>query len=224
MSKRHHKHGKHAKPAPMVRVNLEAKYADHPRFYVGYGSNHNVVQMQARCKDAMPVCAGMMPDTLLVFSGVLTVEHVAGESTPVSVWHVSPRDIAALDRYEGYPRLYGKKTTHVTVRGERVECFYYTLNKPYHESPSSPYYYATVAEGYDDWGFDHAPLRAAQERARKAAAARPPERQTCAFCGDHGDERTMTQLGRRTWLCGHCSGYYADESLWPSQTSKNTRS
>lgn len=166
MSRHHRKHrrAKTTTPTPKART-LEERYADHSRYYVAYGSNHNVVQMQRRCPDAMPVLGGLMPDTRLVFSGVLTVERAPGESTPVSVWHVSPRDIAALDRYEGYPRLYGKRTTHVTIRGDRVEAFYYVLNGRREERPPSPYYYAAVADGYDDWGFSHVALEDARDRA-----------------------------------------------------------
>jgi hypothetical protein len=217
MSRRHHKHGqaesaRHAskpqtktvwvKPAPKP-VDYDKKYAKHPRYYVGYGSNHNVIQMQARCIDAMPVVGGLMPDTLLVFSRVLTVEHVEGEQTPVSVWHVSPRDIGALDRYEGYPHLYGKRYTHVTVRGERHEAFYYTLNDLYDEEPADQFYYATVEEGYKDWGFDTSYLRAAQDRAEAAEAARP--KTYCAVCGKVFPRHQLVTAGWGESMCLPCA-------------------
>lgn len=184
MGKKHHKkHRRHAAQLPTSKspttkqavakyeqaplghnfVDPEVKYADHPRIYVGYGSNHNVLQMQARCATAMPVGAGMMPDTRLVFAGVLTVEHVEGETCPVSLWRVKARDIAALDRYEGYPHLYGKRYTHVTVDGERQAAFYYVMNN-WTESPPSGFYYQTCAEGYRDFGLPISYLEAARDR------------------------------------------------------------
>jgi len=145
------------------------KYEGHPVYYVGYGSNHNVLQMQARCSNAMPACAGWLPEHRLVFSGVLTVEPCKGSRVPVSVWKVTPRDIAALDVYEGFPTLYSKRYTHVTISGERVEAFYYVLNAPYREEPASQYYYATVEQGYQEWGLDLSYLVKAQAEAREAA-------------------------------------------------------
>jgi hypothetical protein len=142
---------------------------DHPTLYVAYGSNHNVVQMQARCPDAMPVLAGIMPDTRLVFSNVATVEPQQGARCPVSVWRVSRRDIAALDRYEGWPWTYGKRYTHVTVDGERCRAFYYVLRKPYTESPPSAYYYRCLQEGYEDWDLPQKYLREARLHAMRVA-------------------------------------------------------
>jgi len=209
MSKKHHKRAakKQALPkwmkAKTKPVDYAKKYAGHARYYVGYGSNHNVIQMQQRCPTAMPVCGGLMPDTLLVFSGVLTVEKVEGEQTPVSVWHVEPSDIGALDRYEGFPRLYGKRFTHVTVRGERHAAFYYTLNDPYEESPGSTFYYATVQEGYRDWGFDISYLRAAQDRAEAAEAARPND--YCVVCSKAFPKHKMVTAAWGESICMSCA-------------------
>lgn len=183
MSHRHHTHGKHHSAAQARRrattateatqyqrplVDPEVKYAGHPRFYIGYGSNHNVIQMQARCPRALPRAAGMMPNTRLVFAGVLTVEHVDGEECPVSIWEVTATDIAALDRYEGYPHNYGKRYTHVEVDGVRQEAFYYVMNN-YSEAPPGDWYYQVCAEGYEDFHLPISYLEAARDRARAHA-------------------------------------------------------
>jgi hypothetical protein len=223
VSKKHRKHDRDIQPAVVkyATVNYAKKYAAHPRYYVGYGSNHNVIQMQARCTDAMPVLAGMMPDKRLVFSSVLTVEDAKGESTPVSVWHVSPRDIAALDRYEGFPTLYGKRYTHVTVDGLRVAAFYYTLNQPYHETPPSTYYYTTCEEGYRDFGLDLSYLEAARDRAVLATEARAGKPRPCDFCSELVPEGQMVRLDNHTLVCKSCGDYmtHYTPGLAPSWTA-----
>jgi len=227
MSKKHkgRKHGKHA-AAPAYSwaakpVDLAKKYADHPRYYVGYGSNHNVVQMQARCATAMPLAGGMLPGQRLVFARVLTVEPCEGRSTPVSIWRVEPADIAALDRYEGFPRMYSKRYAHATVKGERVATFYYVLNPPYTETPPPPHYYETCAEGYSDWGFDLAYLETSREEARAVHAARATE-YACELCGEHFGGGEVVTVTEATYACLDCflklgvgeevdAPYYADE-------------
>ena len=64
--------------------------------------------------DAKVVGTGEIKDYELLFRGnrnraVATVEPKKGESVPVLIWEISPRDEFNLDRYEGYPRLYGKR-------------------------------------------------------------------------------------------------------------------
>jgi len=153
-------------------MDLHPVPATHPRLYLGYGSNMDVLRMQGRCADAMPVGAGLLPDYELVFAGVLTVEPKEGATVPVSIWSVSLADIGRLDRYEGYPRLYGKRYVHITLDGARRLAFYYTLNQPYSLSPPWPGYYETCRAGYDDFRLDPAPLIAALDRAREASKAR----------------------------------------------------
>ncbi len=84
------------------------------RKYIAYGSNLNREQMAQRCPDAKVVGTGEIKDYELLFRGnrngaVATVEPKKGESVPVLIWEISPRDEVNLDRYEGYPRLYGKE-------------------------------------------------------------------------------------------------------------------
>ena len=90
------------------------------RRYIAYGSNLNRAQMALRCPDAKVVGTGEIKDYELLFRGnrngaVATVEPKKGESVPVLIWEISPRDEFNLDRYEGYPRLYGKEMLEVEM-------------------------------------------------------------------------------------------------------------
>ena len=77
------------------------------RRYIAYGSNLNRAQMALRCPDAKVVGTGEIKDYELLFRGnrngaVATVEPKKGESVPVLIWEISPRDEFNLDRYEGF--------------------------------------------------------------------------------------------------------------------------
>jgi hypothetical protein len=176
----------------------------HPEFYLGYGSNLNVIQMQQRCPTAMPVVACNLPDHRLVFSGIATVEHAPGLVAPSALWRVAPRDIVALDRYEGYPRLYSKRFSHATVRGERVKVFYYVLNQPYSESPPSEFYYRTLLEGYRDWHLPVALLKRARNEALESAQAQMNEPARCATCDTVWLRGDMVEVWRGYLECPLC--------------------
>ena len=77
------------------------------KFYLAYGSNLNVKQMQFRCPDARIVGTAEIPNYQLLFKGsktgsYLTIEPKQGCTVPAVVWSVSERDELALDRYEVY--------------------------------------------------------------------------------------------------------------------------
>ena len=85
-----------------------------------YGSNLSMAQMAQRCPDAIYVGTAEIKDYQLLFKGsqsgsYLTVEPKKGSTVPVLVWRISERDEHYLDRYEGYPSFYYKKTMEVEV-------------------------------------------------------------------------------------------------------------
>ena len=101
------------------------------KFYIAYGSNLHIRQMKERCPQARIIGTAVLKDyRLLVRRGdsgaYLTIEPKKGCFVPVGVWAVAPEDEAALDEYEGFPRLYEKKEMQlpVTLRetGETKDC------------------------------------------------------------------------------------------------------
>ena len=134
--------------------DYETIYAAHPKLYLAYGSNLNVLQMQVRCDHAEPVTHGFMIDYKLAFSSVATIEKSPGDKAPIAVWRVTPSDIGALDRYEGFPGLYGKRDVNITILGVQEKCFTYVLNPPYDIEPPWTDYFDTIEEGYKEWGLD----------------------------------------------------------------------
>ncbi len=144
------------------------------RYYIAYGSNLNVNQMLQRCPDAVVAGASIIQNYKLTFrgnsrAGVANIEPCAGESVPVGIWAISQRDEAALDWYEGYPRLYTKHFFNVKVRGWVVEAMAYIMTPGHRIDAPTRYYLDTIKEGYADFGFDTAPLLIAAANAKKGA-------------------------------------------------------
>lgn len=142
------------------------------RRYIAYGSNLNRAQMALRCPDAKVVGTGEIKDYELLFRGnrngaVATVEPKKGESVPVLIWEISPRDEFNLDRYEGYPRLYGKEMLEVELDGKREKMMAYTMTEGYAMGVPSEHYLATIRTGYQEAGFDEDVLMAGVEKSRE---------------------------------------------------------
>ena len=73
------------------------------KFYLAYGSNLNMKQMQFRCPDARIVGTAEIPNYQLLFKGsktgsYLTIEPKQSCTVPAAVWSVSERDELALEK------------------------------------------------------------------------------------------------------------------------------
>ncbi len=139
-------------------------------YYLCYGSNLNIRQMELRCPQAKPVGAVMLMDYELVFRGVATVEPLVGGAVPCGLWLITAEDEVALDIYEGWPRLYRKEMVTVQYGKRRLRVMTYVMNDGHPISAPSSGYYRTILEGYEDFGLDTAPLLAAVEKSRELSA------------------------------------------------------
>jgi hypothetical protein len=145
------------------------------RLYIAYGSNLNLPQMAHRCPTARPVGTAELKNHELLFrgarrSGVATVEPREGFGVPVLVWALKPRDERALDRYEGYPTLYGKRMLDIEVNGKTVPAMIYVLAQGHDAGFPSEYYLDVIAQGYRSVGFDLGILNAAVNRTEEIMA------------------------------------------------------
>lgn len=150
--------------------------SEHQRLYIAYGSNLNLGQMARRCPTAAVVDTGVLKDYELLFRGsgdsaVATVEPREGSTVPVLLWEIQPQDETALDRYEGYPRLYDKETLTITLGELEVEAMAYTMTPGHTPGMPSAFYYGVIEEGYHSAGFDTAVLETAVERSAELMAA-----------------------------------------------------
>lgn len=141
-----------------------------PTLYIAYGSNLNLPQMAFRCPAAEVVGKSELKDYELLFRGgrrgaVATVEPKEGGSVPVLLWKIRQTDEAALDRYEGYPRLYGKQMMDVELDGKAVSAMVYIMTPGHEFGIPSDYYAEVIREGYESAGFDTQVLEDAIEHA-----------------------------------------------------------
>lgn len=121
--------------------------------YVAYGSNLNMKQMSIRCPAASVVGRGVLKGYRLAFCGVATVFPSDESEVPVAVWEIDEECERALDRYEGYPRLYRKETVDVEIDGVELKAMIYIMNRS-RLYPPAPVYYRTIELGYEDFGFN----------------------------------------------------------------------
>ena len=130
------------------------------KYYLAYGSNLNVEQMERRCPDAKVLCYSAINDYRLIFRrGYLTIEPAEDEEVPVIVWEISDQDEKNLDRYEGFPRFYRKAVTKFKFyedgrRAKELEAMVYVMNEGFPAELPSADYLRTVRDGYNYFSID----------------------------------------------------------------------
>ena len=148
------------------------------RYYIAYGSNLNVFQMQMRCPHASILGTAILDGWELLFKGsrtgsYLTIERCEGSKVPVVIWEVTASDETALDWYEGFPAFYYKKEIKVQYKGIRsgkirtVMAFAYFMHEDRPLGIPSNRYMRTCLEGYESFGFDDKALFDAYDKCRK---------------------------------------------------------
>lgn len=139
------------------------------RFYLAYGSNCNLTQMEHRCPKATVIGPVTLKNYRLTFNGktsgwgVANIRRRNGAKVTGLLWEITPECEKNLDRYEGYPTLYTKKTVTVeTEDGERIKAMVYVMTKG-HESPAMPSggYFRGIVEGFRQNGMNPEPVELA---------------------------------------------------------------
>lgn len=149
--------------------------------YFAYGSNMNLDQMDFRCPAAEVVGNVRLDDYRLVFcsqnpeSGVATILPEKGSHVDGVLWRITGACEKSLNRYEGYPYLYGKKTIHVRAEdGTAYQCMVYVMNAPHKDYPARPsdFYLHGIIEGCKQNGIPTEPIMDAVCRTEKEVKAR----------------------------------------------------
>ena len=155
------------------------------RLYFAYGSNINVEQMGYRCPNACVVGPVSLENYELLFrrGGFATIMPRKGGKVHGLLWSLTPECERSLDRYEGYPRFYDKRT--VTVRdglGRELSVMVYVMDERFREPMlPSTVYYSGILEGYKWSGLPVAALKKAwehvmQEVRQETERAKPPKK------------------------------------------------
>ncbi len=134
------------------------------KYYLAYGSNLNLKQMNCRCNNAKPIGTIVLEDYRLVYKGskdnfgYLTIEPCEGYIVPLGLFEVTLLDILSLDNYEGYPTFYSKFYIPVMVGNKVKNALIYIMNENFDYHIPSIKYISTCMKGYNDFGFDTAIL------------------------------------------------------------------
>ena len=132
-------------------------------YYLAYGMNMNRQAMSERCPKAKPMGGFYLPDHRLMFRGVADIRHDRDSVLPVVAWEITHDCLRALDKLEGYPRLYDRRK----VNGE---WWIYDMNGNKNQTHTpSKYYYEMIEQGYEDFDLDDYHLRVALHDAEEAA-------------------------------------------------------
>lgn len=136
------------------------------RYYIAYGSNLSIEQMAYRCPQATIIGTSELIDYKLLFKGAptnsyATIEESKGYRVPVLIWELQAKDEQALDRYEGYPTFYYKKTVSIEINNKVIEAMIYIMNYKANIGIPNPNYYNIIEKGYRKFNFDNTILKAA---------------------------------------------------------------
>lgn len=140
--------------------------------YMAYGSNLNLKQMKFRCPTAKVIGIGEVKGYELLFKGspygaFATIEPKEGAKVPVLIWEVGPEDENNLDRYEGYPKHYGKEMLPVDTVNGVENVMVYIMTEGQNIGMPSEFYLDVIKEGYREAGFDIEILNASVEHCKE---------------------------------------------------------
>lgn len=129
--------------------------------YFAYGSNLNLEQMQLRCPESRAVSPAVLRGWKLVERCYADVEKADNKCVNGALYVISKTDLAALDRYEGYPDFYTREEVQVTDQaGVYRKALVYTMSERYKNIREglaySDSYRAICSEGAECWGIPNA--------------------------------------------------------------------
>ena len=123
-----------------------------PIIYFAYGANLDRNGMDNRCPGNKPLCRAVLKNYRLMFKSVADIEEAVNHSVHGALYEITKEHLRSLDRFEGYPRLYIRKTVPViTEDGREVNAVVYQMND--RNNYSSPYrgYLNTILSGCQQW-------------------------------------------------------------------------
>jgi gamma-glutamylcyclotransferase (GGCT)/AIG2-like uncharacterized protein YtfP len=137
------------------------------KLYFAYGANTNKRSMAVRCPNAHPIGSMRLTDARLAFRGVADVEPAKGSVVFGALWEITPECEDALDRFEGYPWHYTKRTVMVNYKGVDRPVMFYTMQQRSGVSAPGLSYEQTLREGYRDFGLPESQIDIAIHHANR---------------------------------------------------------
>jgi gamma-glutamylcyclotransferase (GGCT)/AIG2-like uncharacterized protein YtfP len=122
--------------------------------FFAYGANLSRAHMAVWCRDALPIASARLRDHRLVFRTWADITASPGDVVQGAIYHISPRDLAALDEFVDCPALYSRTRITVETRAGSIEAMTYCMNSGHPLALPDAHYFALVLQGYEDWGLD----------------------------------------------------------------------
>lgn len=95
--------------------------------YFAYGSNMNLGQAAIRMPDAVRLGSATLRGYRVVERQFADVDRAPGRVAHGVLYRIGSRELAALDRYEGFPRFYGRVFAPVEFHGQILEAMLYEM-------------------------------------------------------------------------------------------------
>lgn len=118
-------------------------------WYFAYGSNLYKPHLKRRIGEWLEDSPAVLTDFRLTFNtfsgswggGVADIVRSSGNKVLGAVYLVTEEQLRALDRYEGYPNFYNRKSFNVVSRGEKLDAVgYFVVRKMGFVNPSDEYF------------------------------------------------------------------------------------
>lgn len=142
------------------------EFQPEPIYYFAYGMLTNPRHMPG----AEAVGAAVLPNHSFEFYQYADVVPAAGEQVHGMLWQVPRELLSQLDRVEGVPWLYNRKTVPVRSGGQRYEAYVYTMTPAAREAVKdrmpSRNYVRTLGQGYAQFGLPGSQINQAIENSR----------------------------------------------------------
>lgn len=135
------------------------------KFYLAYGANTNKNAMALRCPASVFIAAYTLKEFRFVFRGVADVVDAKNSNVDVALWSITENCEAALDVFEGFPRLYVKRYATIRVEDVRQRAMFYVMRTPLsRQALPIDAYLETLLKGYADCGLDTKQIHDAIQR------------------------------------------------------------
>ena len=117
--------------------------------YFAYGMNTNSSEMAYRCQQARSLGPAELEDHEFRFATHADIVELPGAVVCGVLWEITDQCLASLDRLEGYPTYYDRKTVTVTDQeGNKVDAITYYMVGGNPDSLPSDGYLLMLYEGY----------------------------------------------------------------------------
>ncbi|HKI97501.1 MAG TPA: gamma-glutamylcyclotransferase family protein [bacterium] len=139
--------------------------------YFAYGSNLHPPQMQSRCPDCEVLQPAVLADHHLAFrghstrwgGGPATILAQPGGQVHGLLYSLTSADLALLDGFESYPKIYNRLQVSVVARdGSQLDAITY-MKRDGEPSPPSLRYFHQIWLGHKTFALDESPLLRAVE-------------------------------------------------------------